>query len=177
MGASDSYRQAAVSLADEMAARGIDLVYGGSDIGLMGVVARRMLEKGRHVTGIIPKMLHDHVKSLDVSDLIIVGTMHERKAAMYERSDAFLALPGGIGTLEELLEVYTWAQLGYHTKPASVLNIEGYYNHLIKQLEHSTQEGFMQSSHLDGLLISSVPKRLIDMIESYEHAYRPKWEE
>jgi uncharacterized protein (TIGR00730 family) len=176
MGADDSYRLAALSLADEMARRQIDLVYGGSDIGLMGVVARRMLEKGRTVTGIIPKMLHDHVKSLDVSDLIIVDTMHERKAAMYDRSDAFLALPGGIGTLEELLEVYTWSQLGYHTKPASVLNVEGYYDHLIKQLEHSTQEGFMKSSHLAGLLVSSSPEHLLDLIETYEHAFRPKWE-
>jgi uncharacterized protein (TIGR00730 family) len=176
MGSNPCYEKSASALADELSSRGIDLVYGGSDIGLMGTVARAMLKHGRKVTGIIPRALHEHVKTLDVSDLIVVETMHERKAAMYERADAFLALPGGIGTFEELLEVYTWSQLGYLEKPTSLLNVNGYFDFLLKQLEHSAREGFMKQFHIENLLVSSSPATLLDKIASYQYTFRAKWE-
>lgn len=171
----DIYRQAAVSLGETLSRAGIDLVYGGSNIGLMGTVARTMLEHGRKVTGIIPKALHSVVDPLEVSELIVVDTMHERKASMYERSDAFIALPGGIGTFEELLETYTWSQLGYLQKPVGILNTNGYYDLLIKQLAHSVSSGFMKQSHFDELIVSDTPKDLLRSMEDYSYAYKPKW--
>ena len=175
-GNSPVFADAAASLASLMADRGLDMVYGGSNIGLMGLVASTMLERGRSVTGIIPRALFEVVEHLEVTDLKVVETMHERKAAMYERSDAFIALPGGIGTFEELLEVYTWGQLGYLEKPVSILNVEGYYDHLIMQLRHSVGSGFMKQHHLDSLIIESDPSALLDRLESSTYTFQPKWQ-
>ncbi len=173
-GVSECYSQAAKTLGEVLSQEEIDLVYGGSNVGLMGIVARTMINHGRHVTGIIPSALHRIVEPLDITKLIIVDTMHQRKAAMYERSDAFIALAGGIGTLEEFMETFTWQQLGYLQKPIALLNTNGYYDLLIKQLEHNIAAGFMKQANLDDLIISDDPRELIDAFHSYTYTYRAK---
>lgn len=175
-GNSPVYAEAAKQLADTLSKKELDLVYGGSNIGLMGIVASTMLDAGRKVTGVIPQALFDAVEHLEVTELKVVDTMHERKAAMYEAADAFIALPGGIGTFEELLEVYTWGQLGYLNKPVSILNINGYYDHLVSQLNHSVASGFMKQTHLDSLIIESSPEPLVERLGSYTYDYTPKWQ-
>jgi uncharacterized protein (TIGR00730 family) len=175
-GSSGCYPTGAQLLGNVLADAGMDLVYGGSDVGLMGLVARTMLARSRRVTGIIPRALQEVTRPLDITELIIVDTMHERKAAMYERSDAFIALPGGIGTFEELLEAFTWSQLGYLKKPVAVLNINGYYDLLLQQLAVSVRSGFMKQTHLDGLLVHDDPNELVGMLQSTDYAYHPKWQ-
>ncbi len=175
-GNSPVYEASAVKLAEALSNHSLDLVYGGSNIGLMGIVASTMLKLGRKAIGVIPTTLYEAVEQLAGIELIVVDTMHERKAAMYERADAFIALPGGIGTFEELLEVYTWVQLGYLNKPVSLLNINGYYDHLIAQLQHSTESGFMKQHHLDSLIIEQDPELLIERLNSATYTYTPKWQ-
>ncbi len=175
-GNSPIYETSAKELAVALSNNSLDLVYGGSNIGLMGVVASTMLSLGRSATGVIPTALYEAVEQLEGIELIVVDTMHERKSTMYEKADAFIALPGGIGTFEELLEVYTWVQLGYLKKPVSLLNINGYYDHLIAQLQHSTESGFMKQHHLDSLIIESDPKLLIERLGSASYSYIPKWQ-
>ncbi|MDD1633959.1 MAG: TIGR00730 family Rossman fold protein, partial [Methylococcaceae bacterium] len=133
----DAYASAAFSLAESLVSRNIRLVYGGASIGIMGMVADQVLKLGGQVIGVIPKALaHKEVAHHHLTELHVTQSMHERKMLMAELSDGFIALPGGIGTLEELFEIWTWAQLGFHNKPCGLLNVEGYYDSLIGFLDH-----------------------------------------
>lgn len=140
------YKQTAVSLGNALAEAGMNLVYGGGGLGLMGEVARATLAGGGKVTGIIPKFLTEHERMLnEVDDLIVTNDMHERKMLMYDRSDAFIALPGGIGTLEELVEQLTWAQLGQHGKPIIVVNVNGFWDPFMALLAHMREQAFIRA--------------------------------
>ncbi|WP_271201150.1 TIGR00730 family Rossman fold protein [Methylopila turkensis] len=144
-GARPQHMEHAASLGRALARAGVGLVYGGGNIGLMGAVARAALEAGGHVTGIIPQFLVDReVMLADVQELLVTADMHERKRLMFERSDAFVALPGGVGTLEELVEQMTWAQLGRHDKPILIADFDGFWSPLLTLLEHMTTEGFIR---------------------------------
>ncbi|MBX9925525.1 MAG: TIGR00730 family Rossman fold protein [Hyphomicrobiaceae bacterium] len=145
-GRNPKYAEAADILGHALASRGIGLVYGGGGLGLMGQVARATLDAGGHVTGIIPEFLLQKEHALDsASELIVTGDMHERKRLMFEKSDAFIALPGGIGTLEELVEQLTWAQLGRHQKPIILANIDGFWSPFLELLRHMKAETFIRS--------------------------------
>lgn len=147
-GVRPTYLHAARQLGTELAARKIGLVYGGASIGLMGEVARSALAGGGDVIGVIPRsMVTKEVAFIELADLRIVGSMHERKAAMAELADGFIALPGGLGTLEEFCEIVTWAQLRLHRKPCGLLNLENYYEQLISFLDHGLSEGFIKPAH------------------------------
>lgn len=145
-GRSPVYVEAARSLGEVMAEAGIGLVYGGGSLGLMGEIARTVLKNGGHVTGIIPEFLSTREKMLrDVQDLIVTRSMHERKQIMFEKSDAFVALPGGVGTLEELVEQLTWSQLGQHKKPIVLADIEGFWAPLLSLIDHMREEAFIRT--------------------------------
>jgi uncharacterized protein (TIGR00730 family) len=159
-----------------IASKGMRLVYGGGNVGLMGVVATAALEAGAEVIGIIPHdLMRREVGYLEVTKLHVVDTMHERKAMMSEMSDGFLTLPGGFGTFEEFFEVITWAQLGIHTKPCALLNISGYYDPLIALLEHSVEHGMIKPKHRDLLIIDTDPDNIIEQMENYEAPDVNKW--
>jgi len=150
-------------------------VYGGADIGLMGAVANRILEHGGQVVGVIPQSLVDvEVAHGGLSELHITDGMHSRKAKMAEKSDAFIALPGGLGTLEELFEVLTWAQLGYHNKPIGLLNVEGFYDSLLEFLDGAASSGFMRAAHRDLLQVAPDAATLLDLLESAKPLLEPK---
>jgi uncharacterized protein (TIGR00730 family) len=143
-----TYASAAISVAEALVSRNIRLVYGGASIGLMGMLADHILKLGGQAIGVIPKALaHKEVAHQNLTELHITQSMHERKMRMAELADGFMALPGGIGTLEELFEIWTWAQLGFHNKPCGVLNVEGYYDLLIKFLDHVAAEQFVKKHH------------------------------
>ena len=164
LGSKPQYEAAALALGQEMLRRGIALVYGGGDVGLMGVVSRSVREGGGRVTGVIPaKLAPREVSGVVASDTIVVDTMHERKALMALKADAFLALPGGVGTLEELLEMGPWLQLGMSTKPVGILNVEGYYTGLLSQLATSTSEGFTSATTI--LTVEDSVCELLDALE------------
>jgi uncharacterized protein (TIGR00730 family) len=159
------YAASAESLADELVRRKVRLVYGGGDIGLMGVLAERVLAGGGEVVGVIPRALVEReVAHHGITRLHVVETMHERKALMADLSDAFVALPGGYGTLEELFEVVTWRQLRIHSKPCGVLNVAGYFDDLIGFLKRSVVDDFVSSRNLEELLIDGDPCRLLDRL-------------
>lgn len=144
-GENPAYAEAARTVGRTMAEAGIGLVYGGGSLGLMGEIARTVLDSGGHVTGIIPAFLSDREKMLkDVQNLIVTESMHERKQTMFDKSDAFVALPGGVGTLEELVEQLTWSQLGQHTKPIVLGNVEGFWQPLISLFEHMRGQAFIR---------------------------------
>ena len=156
------YRAAATQLGSLMATKGIDLVYGGARIGLMGAVADAALAAGGKVIGVIPTdLVEKEVAHSGLTELHVVSSMHERKALMAELADGFIAMPGGFGTCEELIEVLTWAQLGLHSKPCGLLNVAGYYDPLLKFFAHSQHEGFITSVHADLLLAEKNPQELI----------------
>ena len=141
-----AYMEQASQLGSELAANGIELVYGGGGAGLMGAVARGALAAGGRVTGIIPEFLIQQERMLDgVNELVVTQNMHERKMSMFERSDAFVALPGGIGTLEELVEISTWLQLGQHAKPIVMVNVDGFWDPLLTLLDHMRSEAFLRA--------------------------------
>jgi uncharacterized protein (TIGR00730 family) len=160
-----------------LTAEGIGVVYGGGGVGLMGALADAVLAEGGEITGVIPRSLVDReIAHRDVSDMRVVGSMHERKALMAELAEAFIALPGGIGTLEELFEVYTWAQLGLHRKPCALLNVEGYYDGIADFLNHAVAERFLRDETRELLLVESDPAALIEQLHSFEpRAVVPKW--
>ena len=163
-GAAPEYAEAARSLGRAMAEAGIRLVYGGGSIGLMGLVARSVLAHDGMVTGIIPQFLKDREVMLkEVSELVVTSDMHERKRIMFERSDAFVALPGGIGTLEEVVEIMTWAQLARHRKPILITNINGFWDPLISQFERMTADGFLHKAFLGDHV--DLPVRFCDTVE------------
>jgi uncharacterized protein (TIGR00730 family) len=153
-----------------MSARGIHLVYGGGGAGIMGKLSQHLRRSPVKVTGIIPKRLYEMVGHLEHSEdeLIVVETMHERKATMYERSDAFVALPGGIGTLEELMEAMTWLQLGYHAKPVGMLNVDGFFDPLLHMLQHMVEEGFLRQVLVDALVVEQEPRILLERLANID---------
>lgn len=170
------YVEQARGLGRELAQRGIGLVYGGSNVGLMGALADAALEAGGRVVGILPERLKaKEVAHLGLTELHIVATMHERKRMMSEMSDGFIALPGGAGTLEEIFETWTWAQLGFHAKPCGLLNIAGYYDKLAAFLDHAAQERFMREEHRAMLMIESSPAALLDRYAAYQPPTVSKW--
>jgi uncharacterized protein (TIGR00730 family) len=177
-GTDPAYADAARELAALLAERGIGLVYGGGHVGLMGVLADTALADGGEVIGVMPQALIDReIGHTGVTELRVVGSMHERKALMAELSDAFVAVPGGIGTLEELIEVYTWSQLGIHAKACGVLNVAGYYDHLAAFLDHAVEAGFLRPQHRAVLSVASSPADLLDRLAAYEPPVVGKWTE
>jgi uncharacterized protein (TIGR00730 family) len=175
-GADVAYRAAAVDLGHRLAKRGIDVVYGGASVGLMGAVADAAMEGGGHVIGVIPQSLVDReVAHPGLGDLRVVESMHERKALMADLSDAFVALPGGVGTLEELFEVYTWNQLGLHAKPLGLFNVRGYFDGLVRFLDHAVEERFITRENRAMLLVSEQLDELIDGLDAWQAPRQPKW--
>jgi uncharacterized protein (TIGR00730 family) len=166
-GAGGVYADATRSLARTLAEHGLRVVYGGASVGLMGTLADATLEAGGEVVGVIPRALVDReIAHPGLTDLRVVGSMHERKALMAELSDAFVALPGGIGTLEELIEMYTWSQLGLHAKPLGLLNVAGYYDGLQAFLDHAVAEGFLPARQRARLVSEAEPKALLSRLQS-----------
>ena len=175
-GARPVYAQAARALAAALAERGIALVYGGSSVGLMGALADAMLTAGGSVIGIIPQRLVDkEVAHRGLTEQHVVGSMHERKAMMADLSDGFVALPGGIGTLEELFEVWTWGQLGYHRKPFGLLDAGGFYDALGAFLDGSVTEGFLRPEHRGMVVVGTDPHALLDRFADYAPPAVTKW--
>jgi len=167
MGADPAFADSARALGQEMARRGLGLVYGGGKRGLMGVVADSVLEAGGEVFGVIPQSLVDlEVAHLGLTELHTVVTMHERKAKMTELTDAFVALPGGIGTFDELFEAWTWNALGYHAKPFALLNVSGFWNGLIGFLDHATMSGFMSPARRAQLIVAEGIGEVLDRLGS-----------
>ncbi len=163
------YIEGACALVREIAARNIGLVYGGASIGIMGAIADTVLHEGGEVVGVIPQSLVDkEIAHHGLTELKVVGSMHERKALMAELSDGFIALPGGLVTLEEIIEVLTWAQLGFHTKPCGLLNIHGYYEGLSSFLNPAVHEQFIKKEHHSMLIIENNPQRLLDQLWAYK---------
>ncbi|OEL17164.1 putative cytokinin riboside 5'-monophosphate phosphoribohydrolase LOGL10 [Dichanthelium oligosanthes] len=163
-----SYHDAAIELGNELVARGVDLVYGGGSIGLMGLVSQAVYDGGRHVIGVIPKtLMTPEISGETVGEVRPVADMHQRKAEMARQSDAFIALPGGYGTLEELLEVITWAQLGIHHKPVGLLNVDGYYNSLLTFIDKAVEEGFINPSARRIIVLAPTAQELMDKLEEY----------
>ena len=163
VGARPEFAAAAQSLGKAIAARGYDLVYGGASVGLMGIVADTMMEAGREVCGVIPRALFDReVAHRGITELVEVETMHERKAKMAELADAFVALPGGFGTLEEIFEALTWTQVGLHAKPCGLLNVAGYYDALAAFLDRTVADGFVAARNRDHLVVDDDPDALLD---------------
>ncbi len=168
-GAGSDYQTAVQALAEELVSRDWGLVYGGSKLGLMGAMADAVLDLGGHVTGVIPQSLVEReLVHPRLSALHTVLSMHERKAQMAELSSGFVALPGGIGTLEELFEIFTWAQLGLHDKPCALLNVGGFYDRLLDFLDHVVEQRFLKEVHRAMLLVAETPQVLLDHFERYE---------
>ena len=175
-GTRDDYAAAARALAGELARRGCELVYGGAQVGLMGVLAQTVLEHGGRVIGVIPEVLvSKEIAHPGLTELRIVGSMHERKAVMSDLSDGFIALPGGLGTLEELFEVLTWAQLGLHAKPCGILNVCGYFDPLLAFLDHAVAERLLKSKHRALVLTDEDPASLLDRMIAYQPPVTEKW--
>ncbi|KAK1283073.1 Cytokinin riboside 5'-monophosphate phosphoribohydrolase LOG1 [Acorus calamus] len=163
-----SYQDAAIELGRELVSRDIDLVYGGGSVGLMGLVSQAVYNGGRHVLGVIPKTLMPReITGETVGEVRPVADMHQRKAEMARQSDAFIALPGGYGTLEELLEVITWAQLGIHDKPVGLLNVDGYYNSLLCFIDKAVEEGFICPNARHIIISAPTAKELMKKLEEY----------
>jgi uncharacterized protein (TIGR00730 family) len=175
-GRDPAYREAAAGLGRMLAEAGTGLVYGGASIGLMGAVADAALAAGGEVIGVMPRPLAEkEIAHGGLSELRIVGSMHERKALMAELSDGFIALPGGIGTFEELFEVWTWGQLGYHRKPCGILNVEGFYDQLIGFLDGVVAQRFLRVEHRRMLLQASDPAVLLERLAAYRPPEIGKW--
>lgn len=166
LGARPEYKAMAEELGREIARRGQRLVYGGGNIGTMGVLAHAALDAGGKVTGVIPRRLYERVDNdVELTELVVAEGMHERKARMAEAADAFIALPGGTGTLEELFEAWTWRHIGFHAKPVGLLDVAGFYRPLLDFLAKVAEEGFLKASSLGDLLVDEDPARLIDRLE------------
>ncbi len=175
-GADPAYAEGTRALARRLVASDIRIVYGGAALGLMGILADTAMEAGGEVVGIMPQALIDReIGHHGLSDLRVVGSMHERKALMAELADAFIALPGGIGTLEELIEVYTWSQLGMHRKPIGVLNVNGYYDSLAAFLDDAVRERFLPAQHREVLIFEPDPEALLARMAGAEPPTAEKW--
>ncbi len=175
-GRGEAYRRLAVALGRVLAARGLGLVYGGGRVGLMGTIADAVLEGGGEVIGVIPEDLVKKELAHDrLTDLRVVGSMHERKALMASLSDGFIALPGGFGTLDEFCEILTWAQLGLHRKPAGILDGAGYFDRFLAFVDHAVAEGFVRGVHRDLLVVERDPDALLDAFAAYKPVDLAKW--
>jgi uncharacterized protein (TIGR00730 family) len=175
-GADPAYRRAAQHMGTALVQRGLGLVYGGGGIGLMKVLADSVLAQGGDVIGIMPgALMAKEVAHAGLTDLRVVGSMHERKALMTELSDAFVALPGGYGTLEEFCEVLTWAQLGIHRKPCGLLNVNGYYDDLRTHFDRLVREGFLNAVNRSLVLEAGDPDTLLDAFARYRSPVRERW--
>ncbi len=175
-GTRPEYADAARDMGRALADQDIGLVYGGGSVGLMGVLADAALEAGGEVIGVIPQhMTSREIAHYDLSDLRVVGSMHERKALMYELADGFVALPGGLGTLEELFEILTWCQLGLQVKPSGLLDVDGYFSRLVEFLDHVTAEGFIKEVHRRLVVVEERPDRLLDEMRAFEPPPLPRW--
>jgi uncharacterized protein (TIGR00730 family) len=175
-GTRPEYLAAAEQLGALLAREKIELVYGGGMVGLMGAVADAVLKNGGHVIGVIPeKLVIKEVIHEKLPDQRIVKTMHERKALMAELSDAFIALPGGYGTFEEFFEVLAWSQLGWHQKPFGLLNIAGFYDHLIAFLNHTTDEGFIRPKHRELVIVENGAEKILQRLKAFQPPNEVKW--
>ena len=167
-GADPAFADAARTTGETLARRGIAVVYGGGSVGLMGLVADAALEAGGEVHGVITRALLDkELQHRELTSLAVVDTMHERKAAMADRADAFVALPGGFGTFDELFEVITWTQLGIHDKPCGILDVNGFYAPLVEMMDDATARGFVPVEHRDSVLVDTSVGRLLDRMEDW----------
>ncbi|XP_065880388.1 cytokinin riboside 5'-monophosphate phosphoribohydrolase LOG5-like [Euphorbia lathyris] len=181
-GNKDCYKDAALQLGQELVSKKLDLVYGGGSVGLMGLVSQEVHHGGGHVIGIIPKtLMSKEITGETIGEVRAVSDMHQRKAEMARHSDCFIALPGGYGTLEELLEVITWAQLGIHDKPVGLLNVEGYYNLLLTFIDKAVDDGFIMPSQRSIIVSAPNAKDLLQKLEEYVPLHdgvieKAKWE-
>jgi len=168
-GSRSAYLQAAKDLGEALVERGIGLVYGGANVGSMGMIASTVLSGGGDVIGVIPEdLLKKEVAFTELLDLRVVQTMHERKSLMNDLSDGFISLPGGMGTFEEFFEVLAWGQLGIHKKPVGLVNVANFYGKMLDFLDHSVEENFVQPLHREMLLVHETPVGLLDLFETYE---------
>ena len=175
-GEDPKYLDAATAIGTILAREEIGLVYGGSRVGLMGRLANTVLDAGGEVTGFIPRALvNREVAHTGLTDLHVVESMHERKAFMAEASDAFLAMPGGLGTLEEFCEVLTWSQLGLHRKPCALLDVKGFFQPLIRFLDHAVKEGFLAPTHRSMVIVESEPDSILRRLRHYSAPSVPRW--
>jgi uncharacterized protein (TIGR00730 family) len=175
-GRREAYRNIAIHTGKVFASRGITLVYGGSNVGLMGLMADACLADGGRVVGVIPHVLvNKEVAHRGLTELHVVGSMHERKALMADLADGFIALPGGVGTFEEFYEILSWSQLGLHRKGCGVLNIEGYYDALLAMADHSVAEGFVRPEHRSMLLSDSDVERMLEKLSEFAPPVVEKW--
>ena len=176
-GARPVYTEAAEDFGMLLVQNGITLVFGGATVGLMGRLADTVVSEGGEAIGVIPQALVDReIAHLGLTDLHVVETMHERKQRMADLSDAFVALPGGLGTLDELFEIYTWAQLGMHEKPIGILNVEGYFDGLAGFLEHAVAERFVREEHREMLIVEDEPAPMLERLKNFDPAsLTPKW--
>jgi len=176
LGKKPAYLEMAKKLGITLAERGMTLVYGGASVGIMGELADSVLCNGGKVIGVIPQVLVEkEVSHRGLSELKIVSSMHERKALMAELSCAFIALPGGLGTLEELFEVLTWGQLGFHEKPCGILNVSGYYDGLIEFIDHAVEQQYIKGVYRKMLLVRETPHELLESFFDYRHPKIEKW--
>lgn len=175
-GRDSGFATGAVALGQSLARHGIMLVYGGASVGLMGTLADAVLAAGGQVTGVIPKHLHSEVAHLGLTEIHITDSMHSRKAMMLELSDAVIAMPGGLGTLDEIFEALSWRQLLLHHKPCGLLNINGYYDQLAQFLDHAVSAGFVRQEHREILEIADTPEALLEKLENHRHADVNKWD-
>ncbi|MDP8269627.1 MAG: TIGR00730 family Rossman fold protein [Candidatus Tenebribacter davisii] len=173
-GADPEFLQIAGKLGEEIASRGLGLVYGASTLGLMGAVAKNALAGSAKTIGVMPKVFEGRVQHPNLTELIITDTMHQRKAKMFELSDGFIALPGGFGTFEEILEMLTWSQIGYSSKPCGFLNVNGYYNDLLKFFDKSVEMRFVKKEYRDAILVETDPKKILDKFGKYKHVQMDK---
>jgi uncharacterized protein (TIGR00730 family) len=176
VGKQPTYKNAARELASVIVEHGFGLVYGGADKGIMGTIANAVLALGGEVYGVIPSALSDkELAHQDLTELHIVSSMHERKSKMAELSDGFIALPGGFGTLEEIAEILTWGQLQFHQKPCGILNVDGYFDDLLRYLDHTVDEGFLRPENRQMLLCDDTPQGLLQKIQQYSAPTTEKW--
>jgi uncharacterized protein (TIGR00730 family) len=175
-GARSEYAEAARAMAAALVELKLGIVYGGGNVGLMGVLADAALAHGGEVIGVIPRSLLDkEVGHRGVTELLVVETMHERKALMNDLSDAFIALPGGFGTLDEFFEVLTWSQLGFHGKPCALLNVAGYYDRMLAMLDHAVAERLLRPAHRELVIADTEPSRLLQRLSAVAPAAKGKW--
>jgi len=175
-GSEPIYKHSATALGQRLAREGIGLVYGGGKRGLMGAVADAAIAAGGEAIGVIPQALVDYeIAHQGLTELRIVGSMHERKSQMADLSDGFVALPGGLGTLEELFEIWTWSQLGYHTKPVAIMNVDGFFDDLIQFLDKIVERGFVRPENRAMLIVATDADELIGKIRNYIPPAPPQW--
>lgn len=175
-GSDPAYMAAARAMGAAIAGRGLALVYGGAKVGLMGGLADAALAAGGEVFGVMPEALMDkEIAHTGLTRLEVVPSMHERKARMAEMADGFVALPGGVGTMEEIFEIWTWGQLGFHAKPAGFLNVLGYFDHLRAFVDHAVGEAFLKAPHRDMLVFSQDCGEMLDALAAYKHPKVEKW--